>query len=31
MKARLFFILVCMCLVAAFLADVGIDSWFDGR
>ena len=32
MKARLIFILVCACLIAANLAMVwGPDSWFDGR
>jgi hypothetical protein len=35
MKARLIFILVCACLVAAHLAAFsaawGADSWFDGR
>jgi hypothetical protein len=31
MKARLIFILVCISLVAVFLGDFGIDSWFDGR
>jgi hypothetical protein len=33
MKARLIFILVCACLVAAYLQAfvLGPDSWFDGR
>jgi len=31
MKARLIFILVCACLVALFLGEFGLDSWFDGR
>jgi hypothetical protein len=31
MKARLIFILVCVCLAAMFLGELGLDSWFDGR
>jgi hypothetical protein len=31
MKARLILILVCACLVAVYLGDLGLDSWFDGR
>ena len=31
MKARLIFILVCACLVAASFGYGGLTSWFDGR
>jgi hypothetical protein len=31
MKVRLIFMLVCACLVAVWLGDAGLDSWFDGR